>query len=332
MNTIDYLKYSQSTLPENINEMFRLMGYNEKGRLHLPFTTHYSFKDDTGVSYGCFILEREFKGLELMIRNNELHDENFVLITDEMIENYLASYAKGFNKGYSDFINKLQESELIKLDNNDLVYRVFESMYGRLAGMNTLNSYMFNYTTEKKYITHELFFDQGIRGGEFYKAWGLVLSTPLKFENYFNERFKKWFRNDRADSDKDIPKELDSPKSLSVESRCFKTKLSEVERLELCDRIIKNKGAENNNQAIIFKNITEEHKPTILYLFGGIKPNRITPIKINSHRKVYELLLSISDEPHPYKKIMCVPDFMKSKICPELLLEKKGKTFDSLRI
>ena len=113
----------------------------------------------------------------------------------------------------------------------------------------------------------------------------------------------------------------------------FKTTLTDDERLELCNKIISNNGADRKNGAIIFKDIEEEHKTTLLYLIGGDRPEEIKPIKINSHRKVYELLLSISDEPHPYKpKTKCVPDFIKSEFCPELLRNKDGKSFEMLII
>jgi len=111
----------------------------------------------------------------------------------------------------------------------------------------------------------------------------------------------------------------------------FKTNLTDNERQELCNRIIVNKGAERKGELPLFKDIFEIHKLTLHYLLGGERPENIVPIKIPSHRRIYDLLKSISKEPHPYMKgEFCVPDFVKTNICSELLRNKNGLPFEEL--
>lgn len=117
----------------------------------------------------------------------------------------------------------------------------------------------------------------------------------------------------------------------------FPTNLTIETRQKLCDEIINNKGKRKinlNNKTIyteVFLNISMKHKPTLSYLFGGVKPEKIEKINIKSHQAVYELLLEISAYKNRKGKI-CLPDILtksKSNICKNILL-KNGKSIRQL--
>ena len=111
------------------------------------------------------------------------------------------------------------------------------------------------------------------------------------------------------------------------ENKKFKTNLSDTKRLELCNRIISNKGAENKNDKTIFKDIEEKHIPTLLYILGGEYPEKIERIKVFSIGRTHEFLKSISEHPHPYlENEICVPDFLKY-----VLLKSNGDDIPKLK-
>jgi len=105
------------------------------------------------------------------------------------------------------------------------------------------------------------------------------------------------------------------------ESKEFKTKLDVVERLELCDKLIAESTSDKSKYDKIF--IGTIDKPTLNYLLGGKHPEKIKKIQMaGRHQNVYDLLLQISA--HTYKDKICIPNFVKHKICPEVLLNKTG--------
>ena len=106
----------------------------------------------------------------------------------------------------------------------------------------------------------------------------------------------------------------------------FKTILDDEQRNQLCDKLVAEaKSKDIDSYKKIFTGDID--KPTLLFLLGGDRPPKIVRIKMgSSHVNVYELLLSISDERFQNKNYntICVPGFMKTVICPEVLLCKNG--------
>jgi len=105
------------------------------------------------------------------------------------------------------------------------------------------------------------------------------------------------------------------------ELKKFKTKLDDTERLELCDKLISESLSDMPKYDKIF--IGKIDKPTLLYLLGGKRPEKIKKIQMaGRHQNVYNLLLEISA--HKFKDKIYIPNFVKHKICPEVLLNKTG--------
>jgi len=106
----------------------------------------------------------------------------------------------------------------------------------------------------------------------------------------------------------------------------FETVLSSDDRLSLCDEIMLDTASDKPNYNKIF--IGEVDKPTLMYLLGSDRPEKIKKIRITTHKKVYDLLLSISN--HTYNGNICVPNFVKNIICPEILCNRYGETIKKL--
>ena len=115
-------------------------------------------------------------------------------------------------------------------------------------------------------------------------------------------------------------------KEKQPEIKRFETTLTESERLDLCGEIIAESASDKPNYTKKF--IGSIDVPTLSYLLGGNKPERIVKIRMTTHQKVYDLLLSISA--HTFKDKICLPNFVKNLICPDVLLNKDGKSIKKL--
>lgn len=112
-----------------------------------------------------------------------------------------------------------------------------------------------------------------------------------------------------------------------AETKLFETTLNDAARLELCNKIISNNGAESEKHKPIFKEINEMHRATLLYLLGGEYPDKIERIKVCSIGRTHIFLESISKHPHPYEQDkICVPDFLKN-----VLLQSNGNDILKLK-
>jgi len=155
-----------------------------------------------------------------------------------------------------------------------------------------------------------------------------------------NEGFEKW-------EAKIIDNEYYHPEKVSTKSELrflnkfiantlkndFKTNLNDEQRKALCDEIISNDGSYNDKMANgkqykikTFVDLEEKHKPTLMYLLGGTKPDKIDKIKMTTHQKVYDLLYQYSTHTN-IKGEKCLPDFLtksKNNICSKTLLNSKG--------
>jgi len=119
-------------------------------------------------------------------------------------------------------------------------------------------------------------------------------------------------------------------KNIEVEqTSCFKTTLSNEERLIVCNKIIADKGGkiEAGIDQRLFIGIEEKHKPTLIYLLGGECPTKIIKLNIVSHPKMYKFLLQYSD--HYYNGLRCLPVNIREEFFPQLL-NKKGKQITKL--
>ncbi|MGC9151671.1 MAG: hypothetical protein ACP5F6_07930 [Microbacter sp.] len=197
---INRLEFNPEVLPEVIYNSFISLMEKEPNKIDFahfyPFSLQKeSIEGDQIYTYYLFI--NDWNLFINKIRNKELRDENDELIGLRASESYLLSYAKGFSKGYSEFEPSINHNELFNRDNTDLAYQVFASVWGKNINKGSINEgetmkikdYE-NFDSFFYYIDADLMFQQGIKGGKFYKAWEIILSNPLKFENFFSDYLK----------------------------------------------------------------------------------------------------------------------------------------------
>ena len=156
------------------------------------------FKVDE-LEYYC--IERYYDDLINFIKSGVIFDSEDNQLTVKTIKQYLLEYAKGFNKGYLEFENTLKASNNIFQDTSEqIAFKVFSRVYGNFnvkSGNFKLTSELENdnkIELKKKYdvklimrVTADNFFQSGVEGGEFYKAWEIILNNPTIFKKIFDD-------------------------------------------------------------------------------------------------------------------------------------------------
>jgi hypothetical protein len=160
-----------------------------------------------------FCIERYYDDLVNFIKNGVLFDSEGNQLTLKTIKQYLIEYAKGFQKGYLEYESTLKNTNTIFQNASEqIAHKVFSRVYGNF----TIKSGNFKLTSEfdnektnvlkSKHsvklimrVTSENFFQSGIEGGEFYKAWEIILNNPPIFKTIFDDNITKPIKPDQKE-------------------------------------------------------------------------------------------------------------------------------------
>jgi hypothetical protein len=187
-----------STIPKSIKDYFYSMSHN-KGKFDemKPFFFKHTY--DSDITF--YVLERHLATIETFIDKEQIVDNDNSLITREEYNEYLKEYGKGFYKGYTEYEATLKpETTLFDLENEQTVHRVFSRVYNNGLRRNDRNLplQLINpdrqEQLEKLYssknfvaINKEAHYEHGITGGQFYKAWEIILNNSTLFEDIFTK-------------------------------------------------------------------------------------------------------------------------------------------------
>ncbi len=169
----------------------------EYGEKIKPMFMYHMLEDNS-----FFINQKHISYLQTDLDGGRCFDMNGVKITRENILPYYYEYGKGFNNGYSNFESNLKINDsLFSVTNEQIAHKVYSRVKRDLFKLNdgritigyTLgeNDKMLSEISKENNIKHPLvlkkesFFKSGINGGEFYKAWEIILNNPTLFEQFF---------------------------------------------------------------------------------------------------------------------------------------------------
>lgn len=120
-------------------------------------------------------------------------DINNKVLNRNNIEVFYNEYSKGFNKGYNEFENNLKNnSNLFSTSNEQISYKIYSRIIEHWTE-NKDGSIILNVNDIKIndkitfLLTESNFFESGVNGGEFYKAWEIILNNPTVFEPIFTK-------------------------------------------------------------------------------------------------------------------------------------------------
>ena len=174
-------------LPKSIKRSIsKLNSFNRRNKnrenLELPELIYFKESD-------CYILVEHFTDFNKRILNG-LEDEKGVKITDDSKKILLNKYGEGFRSGYNNFEESLRNrNSIFTITNDEYAYRIFEKVNDRLIPVG------FKYSlkrdeksdTAKLNISGSNMYESGLKWGEMYKAWELILNNIVLFEPFFNK-------------------------------------------------------------------------------------------------------------------------------------------------
>ena len=189
-----------STIPEAIKKVFFKLGYRMGSFDIEPFTFKHSYD---GIEF--FILERNLKLIEYFIDEKKLVDEDNNILTRETLIPFLKEYGRGFYKSYTEYETSLKpENSVFVIENNQTAHKIFSRIH-RSGLIGKSGQIPISFVIKKKLDEleniynskdfHCLLKDQcyksGFEGGEFYKAWEIILHNPTLFEGIFVDKLEK---------------------------------------------------------------------------------------------------------------------------------------------
>lgn len=188
MEEIEYsINISQNT-PSIINRFFENINHLDGKKFQSLFGNRYVY-DENGHGYCFATFEKNYYLLELGLESKKFYDENGIILTKKTINPYLVSYAKGFKSGYDAFLKK-EINNIFQHTNQELAYIIFD----RITRSNPPDYGTFltfiSSQIRPSFITKELYFDAGVKAGEFFHAMEIIYSNPMQFVALFNEKFK----------------------------------------------------------------------------------------------------------------------------------------------
>lgn len=123
------------------------------------------------------------------VEAGKLFDEELNKLSFENLDIYFNSYADGFIKGYTEFDNRISSATKIFKDDTPAIKKIYEYANSPISGL-TIHTIKSKGKKDFKVINKELWNDAGIKEGEKYRAWVLIIDNPSQYLNLFrNESY-----------------------------------------------------------------------------------------------------------------------------------------------
>jgi hypothetical protein len=162
-----------------------------------------SFSED----YNFYLNLKHYEYLEHRLKNGNCFDKDYNKLDVQNIYPFYKYYNDGFLKGYNEFENSLKNhTALFNITNEQIAFKIYSRV--TQSGYIKENDGGFLLVSDsrdkeidekicKEYgikfvikIYEENFFKSGFEGGEFYKAWEIILNNPTVFEPIFLKNIK----------------------------------------------------------------------------------------------------------------------------------------------
>ena len=142
-----------------------------------------TFKSETGSGDIIYYLDQLQESILMnLYRKQELftliNDEVFCVKNNSFLYPFMASFAEGFTRGYFELKNN-SEGETVERNVFNTAIR------GSLCGLNNAYETYFHNGENKKFLTHELMNESGVKMGGNYKAWQIILDNPFLYLELF---------------------------------------------------------------------------------------------------------------------------------------------------
>jgi hypothetical protein len=238
--------------------------------------------------YNFYLNLKHYDYLERRLKDGNCFDKDYNKLDVKTIYPFYKYYNDGFLKGYNEFENSLKNNtSLFSITNEQIAFKIYSRVTRNgIIKKNDGNFKLVNDSFSNKEIDEKIckeygikltikiyeenFFESGFNGGEFYKAWELILNNPTVFEPIFKANVKTETTPE--------PEPLDLSDTSAVEKIIYLNELGIIDFLRLKTKI----GISNGGLASLLSGIT------------GIKPDTIKS-SLNRLPKDYKI-----DNKHPY--------------------------------
>lgn len=153
-----------------------------------------SLPGETLIEYYC--LEENYLNLLSKIKN-----KTYIFFDKLPLDLYLYEYAKAFQKGYIDFEKNLnQKQTTIEEPQEQKALKIFSYVLNAKYKNGYFGDISENHEAIKdrkgRYISNDEFSEWGFQGGQYYKAWVIILNNPIVFESFFLKHSKSFLPTD----------------------------------------------------------------------------------------------------------------------------------------
>jgi hypothetical protein len=146
-----------------------------------------------------------YESLLEKLNNGNCFDTHNNKVDHKNIDLFYSEYSKGFYKGYNEFENSLKSNvSIFSISNEQISYRIYarikEHFPKQKNGQFKIYAESFEQNEMKLIFKESNFFESGVNGGEFYKAWEIILNNPTIFEPIFTANKPKTPTIDLSDA------------------------------------------------------------------------------------------------------------------------------------
>jgi hypothetical protein len=230
-----------------------------------------------GDEFNFYLNYRHYESFINRIRTGKCYDEYYNKVTEVNFCDYLKPYNNGFIKGYNEFENNIKNgNNLFNPTNEQIAHKIYSRVlpntilkrdgYFKLYSDGLKNEIETKICNENNIsyivkITEKNFFESGIEGGEFYKAWELILNNPTVFEPIFLKNI-----NTNVEDDKTEIPPIDLSDTTATEKIIYLQKLGVIDFLRTKQPF----QSSTNSLAIVLSAITGEKLETIQPMLNPI--------------------------------------------------------------
>ena len=158
--------------------------------------------------YNFYLNLKHYDYLERRLKDGNCFDKDYNKLDVKTIYPFYKYYNDGFLKGYNEFENSLKNNtSLFSITNEQIAFKIYSRVTRNgIIKENDGNFKLVNDSFSNKEIDEKIckeygikltikiyeenFFESGFNGGEFYKAWELILNNPTVFEPIFKANVK----------------------------------------------------------------------------------------------------------------------------------------------
>lgn len=159
-----------------------------------------------GYNNYCYCFKKYFEEVNGLLKNYKCFDSKGEIVCKERFQELLDFYVQGFISGYENFLNKIKKNQAFNDNSEELSFSIFKRVIrpdlqkrgrfeyeeifidSQLSNIDKNSNSDFHPPSlqiEKIVFDEQKFYECGIGGGEYFKAWEIIFEKQKMFYEYF---------------------------------------------------------------------------------------------------------------------------------------------------